>query len=275
MFKTADDLERETRVLFKRLLSPALALAVFSTGAMAADLPSRRAPPVYVPPAALPVFTWTGFYVGGQVGYGFGNSHSYAFAPGLGGLAASSANSNGVIGGAHVGYNYAVPSVPFFGGVGGAQLVVGVEGDVDGSSAKPTYGLGGLNVTTSDNIQGSVRGRVGIAVDRVLFYATGGAAIGGLTNTYVNPFNGLTDSLNHTRVGYTVGGGVEYAITNNWSIRAEYRRTDFGHVTDTLTNSTGGGVNVSSHQVDNRVQAGFSYKFDMFSPVAAPVVARY
>jgi outer membrane immunogenic protein len=281
MFKLRQIEERETRVLLQRIFNPAVALpalafAALSTGALAADLPSRRAPPVYVPPvAAPPVFTWTGLYVGGQVGYGFGTSHSYAFAPGLGGLAAASANTNGVIGGAHIGYNYAVPSVPFFGGVGGAQLVVGVEGDVDGSSAKPTYALGGINVTTSDTIQGSVRGRVGIAVDRALFYATGGAAFGGLTNTYVNSFNGLTDQLNHTRVGYTVGGGVEYALTNNWSIRAEYRRTDFGHVTDTLSNATGGGVSVRNHEVDNRVQAGFSYKFDMFSPVAAPVVARY
>ncbi len=250
-------------------------LVMASTGAMAADLPSRRAPPVYVPPPALPVFTWTGLYVGGQVGYEFGRSQAIAFAPGLGGLAGNGGNSNGIIGGAHIGYNYELSSLPALGGFGGAHLVVGVEGDVDGSSAKSNYGLGGINVSTNDNIQGSARGRLGIAVDRVLFYATGGAAFGGLSNNYINTLNGLTDSYNHTRVGYTLGGGVEYAISNNWSVRAEYRHTDFGRVTDNLANSTAGGVNVSTREVDNRVQAGFSYKFDVFSPVAAPVVARY
>lgn len=260
----------------RNLSASALALALmFSTTAFAADLPSRRAAPVYTPVVAPPMFTWTGLYVGGQVGYDFGRAHSFAYAPGIGGLAAGGASANGVIGGAHVGYNYALPSVPGFGNLGGIHFVAGIEGDVDGSSASSSYGLGGLNVSANQNIQGSVRGRLGVAVDRALFYATGGAAFGGLSDTYVNTFNGLTDSFHHTRVGYTVGGGVEYAVTNNWSIRAEYRHTDFGRVTDVLANSTGGGVTARTREVDNRVQAGFSYKFDMFSPVATPVVARY
>ena len=258
-------------VLNKTLYS-VLCLALISTTAMAADLPSRRAPPVYVPPPPLPVFTWTGLYVGGQVGYEFGRDHSVAYAPGLGGLAAAGGSTSGIIGGAHVGYNYAAPA---FGGLGGARLVFGVEGDVDGSNASASYALGSISTTLKQTIQGSVRGRVGIAVDRVLFYATGGAAFGGLSNTYFNALNGLSDSSSHTRVGYTVGGGIEYAITNNWSVRAEYRRTDFGRMSDNLVNSTAGAVNVNSHQIENRVQAGFSYKFDLFSPVSSPVVARY
>ncbi len=173
------------------------------------------------------------------------------------------------------GYNYALPAVPAFGNLGGIRFVAGIEGDVDGSSASSSYALGGLAVTTNQNIQGSVRGRLGVAVDRALFYATGGVAFGGLNNTYANTLNGLTDSFHQTRVGYTIGGGVEYAITNNWSIRAEYRHTDFGKVTNVLATSTGAGVAARTREVDNRVQAGFSYKFDMFSPIAAPVVARY
>ena len=261
--------------MFKNLFASSVMIGLISSTAFAADLPSRRAPPVYVTPVTPPIFTWTGFYIGGQVGYDFGRSHTHAYAPGLGDLGGGGASANGIIGGAHVGYNYAFPSVPGLGTFGGAQFVAGLEGDVDGSHASSSYGVAGINVSTSRNVQGSVRGRLGFAVDRALFYATGGAAFGGLSNTYANAFNGSTDSFSHTRVGYTVGGGVEYAITNNWSLRAEYRRTDFGKMTDVLTNSAGGGVNANTHAVDNRVQGGFSYKFDMFSPLTAPVVARY
>ena len=259
-----------------RSVGAALALALLSTTAFAADLPSRRAPPVYAPPPPIPVFTWTGVYVGGQVGYGFNRDNSLASATATGiGLASTSAKENGVIGGAHIGYNFSTQSLPFLGGALGAGGVFGVEGDVDGTSARGNYGLGGIAVSTRDNIQGSIRGRLGFAVDRTLFYATGGAAFGGLHNSYVNTITGGTDTFSRTRVGYTVGGGVEYAITNNWSIRAEYRYTDFGHYTDVLGGATAGGVAVRHHETDNRVQAGFSYKFDTFSPVAAPVVARY
>ena len=260
--------------MIKNLLLSTVTLAALTGTAFAADLPSRRAPPVYVPPPVIPVFTWTGFYVGGQVGYEFGSSTAFASATNTGaGLASVGAKPNGIIGGAHVGYNYSTQSLLGFGGFGGGGAVIGIEGDVDGSNYKSTYALGGINDQTRQNIQGSVRGRFGFAVDRALFYATGGVAFGDLGNSYTNTVNGLTASLSNTRVGYTVGGGIEYAVTNNLSLRAEYRYTDFGSVTDNLA-IAGGGVNVRHRETDNRVQAGFSYKFDTFAPVA-PVVARY
>lgn len=259
--------------MIKNLLLSTVALGALAGTALAADLPSRRAPPVYVPPPAIPIFTWTGFYVGGQVGYEFGGSNAYASATRSGeGLASTSGKPDGVIGGAHVGYNFSTQSLGF-GALGGAGGVFGIEGDVDGSNYKKTYALGGISDQTRQNIQGSVRGRFGVAVDRALFYATGGVALGDLGNNYTNTLNGLGDSSSHTRVGYTVGGGVEYAISNNVSLRAEYRYTDFGTFSDTLTGATNGGVTVRHHETDNRVQAGISYKFDTFAPV--PVVARY
>ena len=258
--------------MIRKFLLSTAAIAAFAGTAAAADLPSRRAPPVYLPPP-IPVFTWTGLYIGGQVGYEFGKTNAYASRGATGaGVALNSASPDGVIGGAHIGYLFSTQSL--FGGAGmlGTGGVIGVEGDVDGANYKSTYALGPLNDYTKQNIQGSVRGRLGVAVDRALFYATGGVAFGGLSNTYVNAA-GLTDSLSHTRVGYTVGAGVEYAVTNNWSVRAEYRYTDFGSFTDNLANSTGGAINVRHRETDNRVQAGFSYKFNTFGP--APVVARY
>ena len=259
--------------MIKKLLLSTVTLGAFCVSAYAADLPSRRAPPVYIPPP-IPVFTWTGFYVGAQAGYAFGSANSLAVATSNGaGLASNAGKANGVIGGAHVGYNYSTQSLLGFGGFGGGGLLVGIEGDVDGSNYKSTYALGGITDSTKRQIQGSVRGRVGFTVDRALFYATGGAAFGDIKNNYTNALNGLSDSLSHTRVGYTVGGGIEYAVTNNVSLRAEYRYTDYGNVTDSLLNSTAGGGVVRHREKDNRVQAGISYKFDTFAPV--PVVARY
>ncbi|MDR3463042.1 MAG: porin family protein [Beijerinckiaceae bacterium] len=236
--------------MFHKLLVSTVAFAALAGTAFAADLPSRHAPPVYAPPP-IPVFTWTGIYVGGQVGYGFGRD-SNNFNP-------SSSSTSGVIGGAHIGYNYQLPS----------NIVIGVEGDVDGSSARATTFYPATTASFRDEVQGSVRGRVGYAVDRALFYATGGAAFGGLRNNYYSgPFE---DSMTHTRVGYTVGGGVEYAIDPHWSVRAEYRYTDFGHYNDFAATTLG--TNITKHDTENRVQLGFSYKFDTFGPT--PVVARY
>ena len=251
-------------------VTSAIVFALLSGTALAADLPSRRAAPVYVAPAPLPIFTWTGLYVGGQVGYDFGYDKSLARATSTAiGLASTSTSERGIIGGAHVGYNYATQPLPFMGNSLGASAVFGVEGDVNGTSAGANFGLGGIDVTHNQNVQGSIRGRVGVAFDRLLIYGTGGAAFGGFNNHYVNTLNGLTDNFDHTRVGWTAGGGAEYALTNNWSVRAEYRHTDFGRSVDNLAASTGGGVSVHQHDVENQILAGFSYKFDMLSPPAA------
>ena len=269
--------------MVRTLLLSTVALATVAGSAFAADLPSRRAPPVYAPPPPIPVFTWTGFYVGAQVGYEFGKSNAVSFNNATGAVGdVNSASKDGVIGGGHIGYLFSTQSLPvigsLFGSNGGFGFgtggVIGIEGDVDGTSARASYILpvAGVFNSANDRIQGSIRGRLGIAFDRVLFYATGGAAFGDLRNTYTSFTTGAVDQLEHTRVGYTVGGGIEYAFTNNVSVRAEYRYTDFGSFTDNLANSTGGVFNVNHRETDNRVQAGVSYKFDTFS---APVVARY
>ena len=130
-----------------------------------------------------------------------------------------------MIGGAHVGYNLQIN-----------QWVIGLEGSVDGTSLSNTavgaFGGSTLTAHTNADIQGSIRGRLGVALDRALIYATGGVAFGGF-NTDVSlsapPFF-ASASRSNTRVGWTVGGGIEYAITNNWSIRAEYRYSDFGTI---------------------------------------------
>ena len=249
--------------MFRKILISTVALVAVTGTAFAADLPSRSAPPVYVPPPP-PIFSWTGVYIGGQIGYEWGKSSDSVFASPGAGVGLGSYSPSGVTGGAHIGYNYQIN-----------QFVVGVEGDVNGSSYHGSNAVfGGLGtVSTRTDIDGSIRGRVGYAWDRALFYATGGAAFGPVHDSFTNGLG--TDSTSSTKIGWTVGGGVEYAITNNWSARVEYRYTDFGHTTDTLFNTSGGIFQIRSHDTDNRVQAGFSYKFDTPVPMAPPIVAKY
>ena len=261
----------------KRSLA-AIALLLSSTSAFAADLPSRRAPPVFAPPP-IPVFTWTGFYIGGQVGYAFGQDGHFVPTEG----ARFTGTDHGVIGGGHAGYNFSTQSVPVLGqvagalgglpvigGYGGAGGVVGIEGDVDGSSYRGAVQnpITTTIVHTDIPIQGSIRGRVGIAIDRALFFATGGVAIGEIQHNYFAP-TGVVYPFAPTRVGFTVGGGVEYAITNDFSLRAEYRYTDFGDRSDLVA----GFVPVYGHTIEQMARGGFSFKIDAGGP--APVVARY
>jgi len=242
-----------------------------SASALAADLPSRRPPPVYAP---LPIFTWTGFYIGGDIGYTWGtDSHNNAA-----GNLYSFNTPQGEIGGVHVGYNYQIN-----------QFVVGLEGDADGLnfSNSNTLALGVVSFYESTRIpvEGSIRGRLGYAWDHLLFFATGGAAFGDIQHQYavtaptqlqVAPNTLVTrydpnNPYSSTRVGWTVGGGVEYALSNNWSVRGEYRYTDFGHSSDYLASI---GQTITNHIIEHRVTVGFSYKFDTFAP-PAPVVAKY
>ncbi len=279
----------------KLLLASVGALALTGSAAFAADLPVRAPPPVYVPPA--PIFTWTGIYVGGQIGYGWatGNNNFTGYDPFY--LADPYITSNfgstpsGVIGGGHVGYQVQLPQWSMFSSSG---VVLGLEGSVDGSSLTNTSAAffpDGTTVTahTNADIQGSIRGKLGIAWDRVLIYATGGVAFGGF-NTNVNiadsgaitgaPFfaNG---SVSTTRVGWTVGGGLQYAITDNWWVFAEYRYTDWGTINDGNLSGSGflAGVQETAYfnghrRLDeNQVQVGLSYKFDLGGPPA--VVAKY
>ena len=250
--------------------SVALIQGVAVQSAMAADLPSKTATPVFAAPPSIPVFSWTGFYAGVQAGYQFGRDRASLASPFLG-SASLGFNPNGVAGGGHAGYNYALQPV-----FGGSPLVVGIEGDIEGADDRKAAGaFGGLAATsTRSDIKGSVRGRLGIAVDRVLFYATGGAAFADFATRYdAAPLAGGTNTFDRSRAGYTVGGGIEYAFMNDFSVRAEYRYSDYGTFTDTLTPAAPGLATVTHRETDNRVEAGVSYKFNSILP--APVVAKY
>jgi len=233
-------------------------VAVFAVSvpasAFAADLPSRQAA---VSPPPPPVFNWTGIYLGAQIGYEFGRDASSV--PGL--VPTVYASPGGVIGGVHIGYNYQ-----------NGHAVAGIEADVNGSnySASVVNPFDGTVKGVHSSVDGSIRGRLGLSYDRVLFYGTGGVAYGSIQDDYTVPAIGF-DPIPKGHIGWTAGAGVEYAINDRWSARVEYRLTDYGHYTDYISGTT---FSRTNHETDNRVQAGFSYKFNTFAAPAA-VVAKY
>jgi outer membrane immunogenic protein len=169
------------------------------------------------------------------------------------------------------------------------QFVLGIEGSVDGTSLSNTavavfpvaFGGSTLTAHTSADVQGSIRGKAGIAWDRVMIYGTGGVAFGGFSTNltlaapnFIPPFFATADTSN-TRTGWTAGGGLQFAVTNNWWIYGEYRFSDFGTIRNGAFPNVPAGVffNGSRRLQDNQVQAGFSYKFDTYAP--APLISKY
>jgi outer membrane immunogenic protein len=232
-------------------LAVSVAVAALLCGsAFAADLPTRKAPmaPAFVPP---PSFTWTGFYVGVNGGYSFSdNGHTNTTgSPAFGALGPAfvpgslGSNSGGFIGGGQLGYNYQ-----------SGMFVGGIETDIDYVDQRKTASFTGaviaplgtsLTTTATRKLDylGTLRGRIGITpFDRSLLYVTGGLAYGGVSNSgsvVANAapalnWNGGTSS---TRVGFAVGGGGEYAFTNNITFKIEYLYYDLGATSFATTGS--------------------------------------
>ena len=270
----------------KKILLSAVSLAVLSSAALAADLPSRKAPVAPPPPPPM----WTGFYAGLNLGGGFsagnGNSNSYNLY-GMNGGVTNNVGS-GVIGGGQIGYNYSI--TPMF--------LIGAEADFQGTS------MNGYNqhtgfipstvttdiqrvVTTSTNYTpysynsgkalnwfGTVRGRLGVTImPTLLVYGTGGFAYGDVSRTN----GGLYGNNNNvTQTGWTAGGGVEWMFMPNWSAKAEYLYTDLsgGGSNNYYWNENAGlGLNsTNNHTRWNTVRAGVNYHFNW---AATPVVASF
>ena len=181
------------------LAATALTTAAVSA-ASAADLPSRRYAPAPIV-AAVPVFTWTGFYVGVNAGYGWNTNDNDVFVPGIG--VVDSDDDGGFVGGAQVGYNYQIGS-----------FVVGLEGDIQYADFGGDNDVVGFDDDNNDWF-GTVRARAGFAIDRVLIYATGGFAYAGGDGDNCGGFSGGTfrcDGGDDTRWGYAVGAGFEWAM---------------------------------------------------------------
>jgi outer membrane immunogenic protein len=269
----------------KRLLTGIAAVAsLLTSGAFAADLaPYTKAAPVYV----APVYNWTGFYIGGNVGYSWGRSSDTAtLTNGVGTLLftdIAAHNMDGVVGGGQMGYNWQMSNWMF-----------GLETDFQGSGQRgdhlftcpagictPGLVAPGPAVAVALNQKldwfGTFRGRVGVAVvPTVLLYATGGLAYGDVKTTATVAGLGTT-STDDVRVGWTVGAGVEAALGDSaWTAKLEYLYMDIGRDSGTFATTTGalGGGTIAaafnSRLTDNIVRAGINYRFG-----GPAVVARY
>jgi len=228
------------------LLAGTAALVLAASTAHAADLPSRRGPaPVY---NALPVFTWSGFYAGLNAGYGWNTGSSRYFDPAFGYI--GSGKTGGFVGGAQAGYNYQM-----------GMFVIGAETDLQyaavgnkGASYGNIYYAG-----NSDGYFGTIRARLGVAFDRALVFGTGGFAYGDIGgNKAYDPLLGAHRD-NSTNGGWTLGGGVEYAVMDNVTAKVEGLYVNL----DTKSNyALGQTVNVRRDTEFGVIRAGLNYKFN-------------
>jgi outer membrane immunogenic protein len=221
---------------FRALITASLIGVSAATNAAAADLRGTIKPMPYTPPA----FTWAGAYMGLHVGYalGYDSDATTTGTAGFQGLIAPGiapgklkVGRDGFMGGGQVGYNAQ------FG-----NLVTGLEADLSlmpkgrdaGFIGAPVLGTQLLTAAGSEmRWFGTVRARLGVASDRVLVYATGGLAFADLkTSASVTGVQapGLvwSDAKSQTKFGWTLGAGLEYAVTQNWTVKGEYLYYDLG-----------------------------------------------
>jgi outer membrane immunogenic protein len=228
----------------KKLALAGAALVSLSTAVFAADLPTTT--PNYKAPAASAAYNWTGFYLGGNAGYGWGKvDNNVSILDALGGITGvdnftASGNLGGWLGGIQAGYNWQTGS-----------MVLGVEVDFDLGSIKgdsfvaPLTNHGGppyppvyVGSYYQDHEQikwfGTARGRVGFTpTNQWLIYATGGLAFARVDYSAATSFPAVQYAASETatKSGWTLGAGTELAIGNNWSTKVEYLYYDLGSKT--------------------------------------------
>jgi outer membrane immunogenic protein len=259
--------------------STIVAIAAVSTIAVtqiasAADLPQS---PRYAPLPPPPVFSWTGCYIGGNIGYGWGRDTVSipdlgvtTGVPALAGisLGPESGDTSGVLGGGQVGCNYQFAS-NWVVGIEGDGEAAAIKGDVTESFSYTPLGLPPLTVTGTAHAQtdwiASATGRLGWTWNRVMLYAKGGAAWAGDKYSADLPAFNEHIAISVTRPGWTVGGGIEWAFWDNWSAKAEYDYYDFGTRNLTLPGTIFGipevvpGVDIK--ETISTVKVGINYRF--------------
>ena len=207
----------------KFLLVTASAVAL-TAPAFGADMSSPQPMAYTKAPMVAPVFTWTGLYLGGHGGYGWGRLT--AVDP-TGVTPDSTVDTKGGVAGGQIGYLYQI-----------GALVLGVEGTYAWADIKASMPLGAGTATVKNNYIATAAGRAGYAFDRALLYGKGGVAF---TRDAADATDGIGGSSTgrFSRTGYVVGGGLEYAFLNNWSARVEYNYLGFGSQLETPTSAGG------------------------------------
>lgn len=230
-------------------IAGAFVLALASQPASAADIPTKA--PAYMAPVAAPLFNWTGFYVGVQGGYGWGDVEwTYL----VGGTADHS--TSGWLFGGTVGANWQAPGSPW---------VLGVEADyawasIDGQAPCPNPAF---SCRSELETFGTLRGRLGWAQNNWLFYGTGGLAFGKqriethLPGGAVPPSGTPTNGTSKSTSGWTAGLGVETVWAGNWSGKLEWLYYDLGDKNYTVDNF----LLVRAEHTGHIVRVGLNYRF--------------
>ena len=261
----------------------ALLSGILSLGAAGAASAADMAVKALPPPA--PIFTWTGFYIGGNAGYGWGNEDvGLRPTPNAASLAffagtfptfipnSVSPRPSGAIAGGQAGYNWQ-----------SGRFVLGVEGDIQWADVKGTFNTSvppfPIQTTTSQKLEwfGTGRGRLGFtAVDTLLLYVTAGVAFGSVNHffTATNNIGSVnTTNVTDTYAGWTAGVGFEWAFAPQWSVKAEYLYIDLGrHTFSTIGSGTtpvGASLDSSFGDKFQIARVGVNYRF------GGPVVAKY
>jgi outer membrane immunogenic protein len=240
------------------LISTAVLSFSLAAAASAADLAVKA--PVYKAPVALLPFSWTGCYVGVEGGGIWGRSkHTDVTSPNpndVGLPITNDFNLSGGLAGGTVGCNYQI-----------SNWVFGVENDISWTDAKGSANdLAPFTTTTVSQTRekwlDTVRGRVGFAWDRALFYGTGGAAFAGTAVQVCGTLNCVNETK--TRTGWVAGAGVEYAVWKNVTLKVEYLHADFGTSRYIDPPVVIGGATFNTRDVpltNDIVRAGVNYKF--------------
>lgn len=235
--------------------STILCLAVISaTTASAADVAQWPS----ISPLYGPAVNWTGLYVGINGGYGLANATASGSIPGFN--VSASQDLSGAIGGGQVGFNWQT-----------GATVLGIEADIQASGVEkdtvvcPASTCGGVDFTLRNKVPwfATVRGRVGLAVERFLLYATGGLAYTHLTSALSIPAAGATVDLatwSSTRAAWTAGAGIEFQVSRNWSTKLEYLYLDTGSF-QTSVSALGVTLNPTLHVSEQIIRAGLNYRF--------------
>ena len=240
----------------KKFLLGTVALVALGAAvpALAADLGARpyNKAPVY----AAPIYNWTGFYIGGHVGGAFNGDNNFN------GLVTGNNNDGRFLGGVQVGADYQFAP----------NWVVGIEGQYSwlANNNNGVIFPGGFVYSNNQRGLGSVTGRVGYTWGPAMLYAKGGYAYS--DNRENVTLAGLPVAFGFDRShrdGYTVGGGVEYLFSQNWSAKAEYQYYDFGRSRFIAPAPLAAFGNFRNDE--HTVKVGLNYRFNW----ASPVVARY
>jgi outer membrane immunogenic protein len=237
----------------KKYIVAATCVAIGSAGAFAADFPVQMEPAA--PVAYVPAFSWTGFYLGGELGWMRTNPEYTTGALLLGTpfvVSPAASSKNGLGYGFLAGYNYQA-----------GNLLLGVEGELQGWTVGNIHytAVTGDFLTAHSKWGGSIRGRLGYAADRALLYVTGGAAFASLSTTV--PTTGIAIDGDGTQLGWTVGGGIDYAFADNWFTGIEYRYSQFAARTFTypIPVLNLGLIALRQEMSNNQVSLRVGYKF--------------